>query len=220
MICDRCRTELPDDAVACYRCGRVTEATFVSPITPAASTISGPAKIGLGVGAVVAIVALAVVAAAAVGGLIAVLYFREQPGPQRAERVEAPRAGNTQRVTQPTGVPPTPDRQSVKLVNEVRTVAAGDIWSIAFTMPSSGTVKGGFRTTAGGSKDIDAMIVDDTNYALLNSGQRFRSIVGRIKAERGRLDANLTAGNYFVIFSNKHSWLTPKEIATEIDIEY
>src|SRR4051812_39006656 len=33
MICETCRTELPDHAVACYRCGTVMdEITFVKPL--------------------------------------------------------------------------------------------------------------------------------------------------------------------------------------------
>lgn len=33
IVCEKCSTELPPDAVACYRCGTMTDVTFVRPIT-------------------------------------------------------------------------------------------------------------------------------------------------------------------------------------------
>lgn len=233
MNCDRCSTELPEDAVACYRCGRSAEATFVKPLAPSPpQSMPIPVKDGFGIGAVAVIVIVVALSAAAIGGGIAFVVFNQRSGQPQADRGDVPSPLPTTR-RKPTSdkepVSPTrvenqtesvPKENSVKLVNEIRTIGAGEVWAISFSLPLDGRLRGGFRVTAGGEKDIDAVVVDTQNYSLLTSKQGFRSFASRVKVSRGTFDVPLSSGNYFVVLSNKHSWFTAKEVAAEFDINW
>ena len=63
IICDKCSTELPVDAVACYRCGTMTDVTFVRPIAASPVGKSNQGLMIAGIASVLVLAAAIVIAA-------------------------------------------------------------------------------------------------------------------------------------------------------------
>ena len=117
----------------------------------------------------------------------------------------------------PSGTPtPTPEPPKRLIVNSAFSVDAGDVRNFEFSVDSAAKVTGGFRTTDGGSKDIDVYIVDDKNIDAAMEKGPFQAIYTRLKAERGKIDVTVAPGRYFIIFSNRHALMTDKEVAAEV----
>jgi len=111
MICETCRTELPDHAVACYRCGTVVEEiTFVKPLgdeRPRGTQFvpGGKSNTGLIVGFGIA----AVLFAGLIAGLVSFAFNRSS----ELAKVNSAVATPTPEPATPT---PTPKPTATKLV--------------------------------------------------------------------------------------------------------
>lgn len=109
MYCDKCSTELPDDAVACYRCGTVTGATFVKPLY---SREPVRVKEKVSVQNVIALTLLGVLTVAAVAYVAAYIFLNKNSNPT-IEDNRAPISASNKSVTVPNKPSPTPNRETV-----------------------------------------------------------------------------------------------------------
>lgn len=80
---------------------------------------------------------------------------------------------------------------------------------------------GEFRTTFGGSLDIDALVLDDVGYVNWNAGNNFSYLYYQNRVTAGRFSVPLTApGRYCFVLSNRFSLLTDKAVSTSVAMTY
>ena len=108
MLCEKCSTKLPNDAVACFRCGTITGLTYVvaPPKDPKARTIAATVAITLA--------AIFVVAAVGIGAVYLAIRNTDSPSitksdlPPTQTRNEPSAPVNALTATQAPPVTPTP----------------------------------------------------------------------------------------------------------------
>ena len=84
-------------------------------------------------------------------------------------------------------------------------------------------LKGSFVVTAGGSRDINAYVVDAVEYVnYRGSNPYFYSLYSRRRVSVGRFDLPLdkNSGPYYFILSNRFSLWTDKWVEGEITLTY
>lgn len=94
-----------------------------------------------------------------------------------------------------------------------------------FDLPSRGRnfrLKGSFVVTAGGSRDINAYVVDAVEFANFRRGTNFYSLYGRRRVSVGQFDLPLDkdSGPYYFILSNTFSLFTDKRVEGEVTLTY
>lgn len=222
LHCFNCGSDLPDNVIYCLHCGeRLDTGEFETKLrTPTPAKKPMPTRKSLGllwVKTIAAGVCLLILAAGvAVVGIVITAALSS--GRSEVNTDTYTEARNSTRPNRSRATPQPENIETRKILNEAFTLAGGGYYYVSFALNSPGELRGGFRTTAGGAKDIDVYVVDENNFERFVNGQRFESFVMKLKAERGRLNTRLDAGRYRVIFSNRHAFLTAKEVAAEIDL--
>ena len=94
-----------------------------------------------------------------------------------------------------------------------------------FDLPSRGRdfrLRGQFVVTSGGSRDINAYVVDAVEFANFRRGTNFYSIYSRRRVSVGRFDLPLdrNSGPYYFILSNTFSLITDKWVEGEVTLTY
>ena len=95
-----------------------------------------------------------------------------------------------------------------------------------FDLPSRGRnyrLKGSFVVTSGGSRDINAYVVDAVEFAnYRGSNPNFYPIYSRRRVSVGRFDLSLdkNSGPYYFILSNRFSLFTDKWVEGEVTLTY
>ena len=108
---------------------------------------------------------------------------------------------------------------------------AGTEWVIPFRMPVRGRCAGSFDAfddrddvaviimdAAKGYirqqpvGDIELLIFDVMNMANRNARRNYASLFSTGRRTSGAFDIDLPAGDYFIVLSNTHSYLTPKSV--------
>ena len=83
------------------------------------------------------------------------------------------------------------------------------------------TVTGSFNASGGSGNDITAVIADEANYTNWINGHQARVFWGTEgKQTTGNLEVRLAPGMYYLVFSNKFSAFTDKQVFLEIDLNY
>jgi hypothetical protein len=81
------------------------------------------------------------------------------------------------------------------------------------------TVTGNFNASGGTGNDITAVIADEMNYMNWINGHQARVFWGTEgKQTTGTLEVRLRPGTYYLVFSNKFSALTDKQVFLEVDL--
>lgn len=74
------------------------------------------------------------------------------------------------------------------------------------------TVRGAVTVIAGGSHDVDVFFVDEGGYSSFKQGSEFMSYFSRSRTTAENLDLRLAPGQYYLIVSNRFSWMTAKTV--------
>jgi len=83
------------------------------------------------------------------------------------------------------------------------------------------TVAGSFNASGGGGNDIQAAIADEMNYTNWINGHQAQVFWGtQGKQTTGRFEVKLAPGMYYLVFSNKFSAFTEKQVFLEVDLKY
>jgi len=83
------------------------------------------------------------------------------------------------------------------------------------------TVTGSFNASGGSGNDIQAVIADETNYTNWINGHQAQVFWGtQGKQTTGNLETRLRPGMYYLVFSNKFSAFTDKQVFLDVDLTY
>ncbi len=74
------------------------------------------------------------------------------------------------------------------------------------------TVSGSVAVLAGGSHDVDVYFVNEAGYAGFKNHSEFPSYFSRSRTMGETLDLSLAPGQYYLIVSNRFSWMTGKTV--------
>ncbi len=118
MPCEKCSTELPDDAVACYRCGTLTGQTYYA----APPKATGRGRLLLWIAATLGIAVLAAGVVAIIASLLAGNVVRNNEGPKGFPDLP----GSTRNSPSPPDRPLMPEKQRTLMVNEQFPVPTGN----------------------------------------------------------------------------------------------
>jgi hypothetical protein len=82
-------------------------------------------------------------------------------------------------------------------------------------------VTGSFNASGGTGNDITAVIADETNYTNWINGHQARVFWGTPgKQTTGNFEVRLAPGMYYLVFSNKFSAFTDKQVFLDVDLNY
>ena len=80
-------------------------------------------------------------------------------------------------------------------------------------------LSGNFEVIAGGSRDINAYVVDEIGYKNFYNENNFRSFFSATRVTADRFSIPLfRADTYYVLFSNRFSIFTDKRVDLNIEI--
>jgi hypothetical protein len=83
------------------------------------------------------------------------------------------------------------------------------------------TVAGDFNASGGTGNDIQAVIADEENYPNWINGHQAQVLwATQGKQTTGNLEVRLQPGMYYLVFSNKFSAFTEKQVFLDIDLNY
>jgi hypothetical protein len=83
------------------------------------------------------------------------------------------------------------------------------------------TVTGSFNASGGSGNDIQAAIADEPNYMNWINGHPAQVFWGtQDKQTTAKFDVKLAPGMYYLVFSNKFSAFTDKQVFVEVDLNY
>lgn len=228
MICTRCSTELPEEAVACYRCGTVTDATFVRPLDPVQAGAVGPEVVKPATRSVtilvtVAITLLAVIIVAGMAG--AVIYFAmrsnsnqradidtpQTPAPVRNERQNKSKTvapSPTVQTTPQTPLPtPMPASTRSFIFNGSEVIGADSSRSWTFHVGSNGArLSGKFEADGGLKGEITCYVAAADEAENLGRGLQGKVYYNSSRVHVGKVDIQLNEGEYVVLFRNPSPW--------------
>jgi hypothetical protein len=82
-------------------------------------------------------------------------------------------------------------------------------------------ITGTFNASGGGGNDIQAVIADEANFTNWINGHQAQVFWGtQGKETTGSMDVHLRPGMYYLVFSNKFSAFTAKQVFLEVDLNY
>lgn len=94
-------------------------------------------------------------------------------------------------------------------------VEPGQYYTSHFNVSGQGHISGSFNA----SSDLYCYVVDEDGFANFTSRQGFRSFYSSGKVVSGQMNLNLAPGSYYIIFSNTFSFLTSKNVSTNISLQ-
>ena len=139
-----------------------------------------------------------------------------------------PKAADDSAAVPQTNAAPVPKIRYVPQTGKIATgqilVRAGGYVQYRITITpemSDASISGSFNASGGGGNDIEAVIADETNYTNWINGhqaQVFWQTGGR--ATTGMIAASLAPGTYYLVFSNRFSMFTEKQVFLDVDLNY
>ena len=106
--------------------------------------------------------------------------------------------------------------QIIKLVPEEFVVKAGVARYWKFTVNGPGVAAGQFRASGGAHNDIRALITDSDECENYLNGNRANVYFDSGQKTVGKIDVRLNTGSYCIIFDNRNSVVSSKEVAAKI----
>jgi hypothetical protein len=86
---------------------------------------------------------------------------------------------------------------------------------------TAATVTGSFNASGGSGNDITAVIADESNYTNWINGHQAKVFWGTEgKQTTGNFEVKLAPGMYYLVFNNKFSGFTDKQVFLEVDLNY
>ncbi|HST60708.1 MAG TPA: hypothetical protein VLK84_18555 [Longimicrobium sp.] len=131
------------------------------------------------------------------------------PGRKSAPAVEAEKPAPRR----PTPPPPPPPSRFTMMDGQTANLDGGQYMVYSFDLRGwQCTVRGSVAVTAGGSHDVDVYFVDEAGYAGFKQGGEFVSYFSRPRTTAENIDLPLGPGQYYLIVSNRFSWMTGKTV--------
>lgn len=83
------------------------------------------------------------------------------------------------------------------------------------------TVEGTF-TASGGNNDIEVFVLDESQYMNWQNGHKFDATYSSGRVTAGKLNIQLPQepGTYYVVFSNRFSYITNKAVVADVKLHY
>ena len=114
--------------------------------------------------------------------------------------------------------------RSQNLVNATITVSAGNIYDQSFIITAEmqkPNITGSFRASGGSGNDISVLVLSDMDFTNWNNGHESHCVYQSGTVTVGQIDTFfLVPGKYHLVFSNKFSVFTSKNVATNINIAW
>lgn len=92
-------------------------------------------------------------------------------------------------------------------------VPASNYWSMPLNVPAQGfRIKGRFEAQGGTGNDIEMFVLDADGLENWKNGHTVNAFFNSGRLTVKSFDFMLGQGQYFVVFNNKFSWMTPKAV--------
>jgi hypothetical protein len=113
--------------------------------------------------------------------------------------------------------PPENTTPPTTLINSAFTIAAGRYQSAPFTLDRNARVFGDFIASGG---DVEVFILDEYGLTNFHNRAQAQTYYNSGRVITARIDAYLAPGNYFLIFNNGYSLITPKAVTARVFIQW
>ena len=102
---------------------------------------------------------------------------------------------------------------------------AGGANYFKFEVPAGGynaNLKGHFSATGGSGSDIETFVITEDDYVNWHNGHSVHTLYNSGKVTQETLNVALPAdaGTYYLVFSNKFSFLAPKAVQANVALGY
>ena len=83
------------------------------------------------------------------------------------------------------------------------------------------SVEGNF-TASGGNNDIEVLVLEESQYMNWQNGHKFDATYSSGRVTAGKLNVQLPQGpgTYYVVFSNRFSYITNKAVIADVKLQY
>ncbi len=206
MFCAKCGSNLPDSSQFCLKCGSAIGAVSAG---GGAATAVAPAKIA-------PIPRRKGVRTSYVAALLLVMVFSAW------YVISTIRSENQHAQSNAT---PSIQMHQMTFGAGAITVAASRSLYYKLPVPEGATivkVRGHFRASGGRGNDIVVSVLREDDFQNWQNGHEINALYNSGQVTAGDLDVALPngAGNYYLIFNNKFSLITPKAIEESIALTY
>ena len=110
------------------------------------------------------------------------------------------------------------------LVNGTITVNPASYYNVQFTVTSAmkqPTVTGSFTAFGGSGNDIIALVIDDKYFTHWVNGYEVNTLYDSGRLTTAAIDMSiLTPGTYHLVFSNRFSLLSSKQVSTSVNFHW
>jgi hypothetical protein len=210
MYCEKCATQLPDDAAFCSACSKPTS-NAPKHITAAAAPQRRSFRAAW-------ILLVAVLICIIIGLAVRQNNLEKEKVVSEAASTPAPRS-------YPLPLPPVPSYHEQKLVSGSIAVNAHSMYWVNFTIAPQmhkARVTGHFQTFGGRLNDIQAVICSEDDFTNFRNGHQAQVFYDSNKTTVGRINATLpdAPGRYVLAFNNSFSPLSGKTINGEVTLGF
>jgi hypothetical protein len=106
------------------------------------------------------------------------------------------------------------------IANGVNPVGAGNYAYYQFSVPTQASISGDFTAFGGSGNDIIVVIIDETAYINWINGHSVSTYYNSGQMTTGSITASVPKGNYYLIYSNKFSTVSNKNVKTNVGVSY
>lgn len=195
--CSKCSTDLPDDAIACYKCA----SPVWTPPQPSVQAKNNGKVIAVS-GAVTAAIVGVAVGVLIIGVMIAAFIYvsERQRGMADAERRKNQRVINGVTYENIPPAPPPPLQPTV-LIDDAFNVDARAWRTYNISLNRPARVHGWFNVS-GGTDTAKCLIMDSPEYENWKNSGDYRRYYDSGNVTNGKIDIRLDAGSYIVVYYN------------------
>ena len=111
----------------------------------------------------------------------------------------------------------TPPQTRV-LVNNVVSVPAHGSTHYEFMLTRNALVSGDFRAFGGAGNDVIVLVMDADSYINWTNGHQVRVYYNSGQETVGRISVMLSPGDYYLVFDNGFSLITPKSVEAHVSL--
>jgi hypothetical protein len=205
MFCHKCGVDLPDDSQFCRKCGQAQSVSVGGGAAVAPARIPEPAPKPQN------LTLLTVLCALPLLFLVCWIVWGQH---------STPNGGSTSQPFQP---PLQQHKLSLPLgAFTVRQLSAS---SYKFTVPAGAfnvTMKGHFAATGGARNDVEVLVLTEDDFMNWQNRHPVNTLYssGQVTQDSINLTLPSDPATYYVVFSNKFSFISPKAVEANIDFSF